>query len=422
MNSMMMNVSIASKMKTFFNKFVTQAKRDKTLLSVIVHQDRIIHTCLFDDLRISAVCNFSAIQDYAPVIINYNDWYKRISNEKEKEVQYMPLHMMNGGDKLAIGSDQFDTVASETEPCYIWDEILSCEPRPLADALAISNVVVGNGKMPFNSKIYFQVKDEKLKIINTNEIILNENTVNDIKQTKECIFSIDNAYISKLKTFMSFVSSHTKLTISICEGMIQFKCSNKNYDVDFVCPFGMDNNTTKIFETLDKILNSKWCGKLVTLNENDMFQDGLNDHISWLIQKKKKISSQLLKDELNKFNATADKKEAFKNLDKSIQNDFQYLNVSKAIGKDNVHIQKNLYLNYMASINEFNYQVYFLNTQAEALMFGGNDSEDALKFKTLFMLRKPQEPIEDYSEEEIDNINLESDTENVLDEETFEPT
>ena len=69
----------------------------------------------------------------------------------------------------------------------------------------------------------------------------------------------------------------------------------------------------------------------------------------------------------------------------------------------------------MSAISDFDYEVYFLDTEAKALYFEHND--DFFSFKSLFMLRKPKEAILDISDEDIE---LEEDVQ--IDFEFIEPT
>lgn len=418
MSTMMMDMSIAGKIKTFFNKFVTQAKRDKTFVSITAHQNEIIHSCIFDSLRVTATCNFTAVQDYSPVIVNFNEWLERISKEKEKEVQYMPLHLMNDEYRLAIGAEQLNAT-TENEAHYIWEEIASCEPKPVADGIAITNTLVSNGLMGYNNKVFFSIKDGELKMLNTNDVMLNQVTIDGMNHTEEFVFSIANSYISKMKTFFAYVSKNTKMTISVCENMIQFKCHNKAFDVELVCPFERTDETIKFYNALDRILNQKWRGTKIELDEDVMIQDGFNDHVAYLIQNKKKADLSRLKSELDKFNATANKKEALKNVNKNVV-DLPFLSVAKATGRENLYILRSLYFNYATSIREQKYLVYLLTAKAEAFMFGGGD-DDSLKFKTLFMLRKQLEEVEELTDEELEKIKEPTPVVQVSDD-TFEPT
>ena len=83
-----------------------------------------------------------------------------------------------------------------------------------------------------------------------------------------------------------------------------------------------------------------------------------------------------------------------------------------------MYILRTLYTNYISSISEFDYMIYFLDTNAKALLFGYKD--EMFSFKTLFMLRKPREIVENISDED---IKLEEDEiiDNV-DYDVFEPT
>ena len=139
------------------------------------------------------------------------------------------------------------------------------------------------------------------------------------------------------------------------------------------------------------------------------------------MQNKKIQNPKLLKNELDKFTKNLDKHDAFKNLNKSLI-ELPYLSLSNSLQVDNLFINRIFYQNYISTIQDLPYAIYFLNTKAEALMFGSNDEE--FRFKTLFMLRKPANPVAELTDEDLDEMeNAKAEISlNEEDDDTFVPT
>ncbi len=399
----LLNMATAKKVKTFFNKLVSQARRSKTDFKVKVLENQVIHSMDFDDLRISVVANFDSISNFKEMSMNFEKWFNAIGSigKNTDEIQYLPIQ--TGKTMLTMDTNALDAViVSQPEANYIWENICNVySSMALINAINITSSVTGNGKLPVNTKVFFQIKDNEMKVLNTNDVILHQNLISDV-EGNEMIFAIDNNYISKLKQFLAYNNGINEVSISVCENMMMFYYYKANeFEVQLICPYESTDSTIKTFQALERIMNTKYFGRLVTLNEKDMFQSGVESQIAWLFQNKKsttKLNPQMLKKELDKFTANPDKLDAYKKMDKAIE--LPYLSVAKSVGVDNLYINRIMYQNYVNMIQDLPYSIYFLSTKAEALMFGSNDEE--LRFKTLFMLRKPADPIVELTDEDLE--------------------
>lgn len=398
----LLDMAVARKTKTFFNKFVAQAKRSKTDIKIKVSEREIVHSLDFDNLRISAVSNFNSVVTFKEMNVNMEEWYNEIGKIKkgQDEIQYLPVQ--SGQVILSLDSKVLKAkIEEKQEPNFVWKQICDVYvSMALVNAINITNTATSNGKLPVNSKVYFSIQNGELKILNTNDIILHQNIITSI-DGEDRIFAIDNSYISKLKTFIAFCNGVGNITISICENMIRFCYKLKEFYAEFLCPFEEGSEVERVFRALERLMNTKWFGRKVTLDEEDMLQAGVEYQVAWLMQNKKIQNPKLLKAELDKFTNNSNKQDALKNMNKSLI-DLPYLSLSKSLQIENLFINRILYQNYISMIQELPYSIYFLNTKAEALMFGSNDEE--LRFKTLFMLRKPAEPVAELTDEDLDEM------------------
>lgn len=419
----LLNIATAKKVKTFFNKFVSQARRSKTDLKIKITEDKVIHSLDFDGLRISAVSKFDSISNFREMTLNLDKWFCEIGKigKDVKEIQYLPVQ--TGKPLITMNTQVLDvTINDKPDYTYIGQNICNIYvPMALINAINITNTVTTNGKLPVNTKVYFQIKDNEMKILNTNDIILHQNVIPDVDGENR-IFSIDNSYIAKLKQFLAFNNGVGDISISVSENLIMFYYQTNEFEAQLTCPYEATNNTIKIFQALEKIMNTKWFGRPVTLDENDMLQAGIEAQVAWLFNTKKgKQNPKKWKEELDKFTNNPDKQDAFKKLDKNVV-ELPYLSLAKSINTENLFINRILYQNYVAMIQDLPYSVYFLSTKAEALMFGSNDEE--FRFKTLFMLRKPAEPIAELTEEDLEKMENAKEEISLKeeDDDTFVPT
>lgn len=420
----LLNVATAKKVKTFLNKLVVQNRRSKTYIGVKVEENKVTHSIRFDDILISLVSDFKSIANFKEMDVNMDDWFQAIGQVKkdEKEIQYLPVQ--TSSPILTLNTTSLDATISDRESSiYQWKNICNIYiAMALVNAINISNSVSGNGRLPVNSKVYFQIKDGELKILNTNDVILHQNVIPDI-DGEDRIFALDNSYMSKLKQFLAGSNGVGDVSIAVYDNLLMFYYKTKEFEAQFICPYEETESVTKTFYALDRIMNTKYFGKLVTLNETDMLQKGLEYKVTWLYRSGKKtakIHPKMLKEELDKFTNNSDKQDAFKRMDKAIELD--YLSIANSVGKENLFIHRIMYQNYIATIQDLPYSIYLLSTKAEALMFGNND--EVLRFKTLFMLRKPKEELEPLTKQDLyvmentkEEISLKEE-----DDDTFVPT
>lgn len=418
----LLNIATAKKTKTFFNKFVSQARRSKTEVKVKVTEKQVVHSLDFENLRISAVADFDSVASFKEMSVNMDEWSSEIGKIKkgQDEIQYLPVQ--SGQTVLSLDAKVLNAIIEDkTEPNFVWNRICDVYvSMALINAINITNTVTTNGKLPVNNRVYFSIQNGELKILNTNDVILHQNVIPSVDGDNR-IFAIDNSYISKLKTFLAFSNGVGDISISVCENMIMFCYKLKEFSAELICPFEEGLETEKIFHSLERIMNTKWFGKLVTLDEEDMLQSGIEYQVAWLMQNKKIQNPKLLKNELDKFTKNLDKHDAFKNLNKSLI-ELPYLSLSNSLQVDNLFINRIFYQNYISTIQDLPYAIYFLNTKAEALMFGSNDEE--FRFKTLFMLRKPANPVAELTDEDLDEMeNAKAEISlNEEDDDTFVPT
>lgn len=419
----LLNMATAKKVKTFLNKFVTQTKRARTSLGVKVEEKKVIHSLQLDDVVVSAVSEFDSIANFKEMKINMDEWHNALGkiSKDDKEIQYLPVQTT--APVLTLNTKSLTAVIDEKQPpVYQWNNICNIYvAMALVNAISISNVAAGNGRLPVNSKVYFQIKDGELKILNTNDVILHQNVIPDVDGDAR-IFALANSCIPKLKQFLAYGNGATDVSIAICENMMMFYYKTKEFEAQFITPFEENDDVEKTFRSLERIMNTKFYGKPITLDEEDMMERGFEYKVAWLYRSGKntvKVHPKMLKAEWDKFVGTANKQEAYKNMDKAIELD--YLGLAKATGKE-LFIHRILYQNYIAMIQTLPYSIYLLSTKADALMFGSND--EMLRFKTLFMLRKPKEEVAPLTD---DDLNAMENTKEEIslkeeDDDTFVPT
>lgn len=412
----MYQLSKIKKAKTFYNKFITAQKRSSINIKVELLKDSLIHTIQFDKLGIRVLIKGDSQNlDFNPLNLNFDEWYQTIDLNQKNGVKETSIEIVNG--HFSMGGERI--LSTPTKSGHVdWQELCSFNMEAFNNAFNINNVCANNGKLDCNNQIFFCLQDNMLKLLNTNEIILQESTILDVTLNSTLIFSIENSYTSNMKKYFLFANNNC-MDISIFKfgNFIKFVCESDDENIyEMIVPIKEDKNITNIYNSLNKLINNKWVGTKVELNENDMYQVAVEEAVNTLLTSGKKVSKKAIKTSLDTFTKSEDKVAAFKKLDKSI--DVPFLSLSNSLNEDNLYILRTLYTNYISSISEFDYIIYFLNTNAKTLLFGYKD--EMFSFKTLFMLRKPREIVESISDED---IKLEEDEiiDNV-DYDVFEPT
>lgn len=412
----MYQLSKIKKAKTFYNKFITAQKRGNINIKVELLEDSLIHTIQFDKLGIRVLIKGDSQNlDFNPLNLNFDEWYQTIDLNQKNGVKETSIEIVNG--HFSMGGERI--LSTPTKSGHVdWQELCSFNMEAFNNAFNINNVCANNGKLDCNNQIFFCLQDNMLKLLNTNEIILQESTILDVTLNSTLIFSIENSYTSNMKKYFLFANNNC-MDISIFKfgNFIKFVCESDDENIyEMIVPIKEDKNITNIYNSLNKLINNKWVGTKVELDENDMYQVAVEEAVNTLLTSGKKVSKKAIKTSLDIFTKSEDKVAAFKKLDKSI--DVPFLSLSNSLNEDNLYILRTLYTNYISSISEFDYIIYFLNTNAKTLLFGYKD--EMFSFKTLFMLRKPREIVESISDED---IKLEEDEiiDNV-DYDVFEPT
>lgn len=412
----MYQLSKIKKARTFYNKFITSNKRELTTIKVELLDDNLIHTIQFDKLGLRVlVKGDSQDLEFNPLVLNFDEWYKTIDINQKNGLKETSIEIVN--DHISIGGERILSTQSKSGHVN-WQKLCSFNMEAFNNAFTINNVSVSNGKLDCNNQIFFCLQDNILKILNTNEIILQESCVFDVDSNSTLIFSIENVYTSNMKKYFLFANNNC-MNISIFKygNFIKFVCESDDENIyEMIVPIKEDTTIVNIYNSLNKLISHKWIGTKVELDENDMYQTSVEEAVNALFASGKKISKKAIKKSLEIFTQSEDKVDAFKKLDKSI--DVQFLNVSNSLKEDNLYILRSLYNNYISSINEFDYLVYFLNTNAKALLFGYKD--EIFSFKTIFMLRKPKEIVSNILDED-NSLDEEEAIENV-DYDVFEPT
>lgn len=404
----MFQLSNIKKARTFFNKFITSTKRNSTNIKVEVLNDIITHTIQFDKLGLRVLVEGEGI-DFTPVVCNFNDWYKNL--DLDKSVKELEVIYNNG---LYFNNNLIESQPSKSGNGN-WISLCEIDAMVLNNAFYINAVAASNGKLKVNSQTFFRLGNESVKIINTNDIILQECVIPNVS-CDEFIFSINNEYIPILKKWIMFTNNLDFVNIYRLGNFVKFVANNDNISYEIICPINIGESINKVYNCLTHIIDCQYTGCKVTLNEDDMFQKSVEESIAMLLNGTKKVARKKIKEEFDKFSKNPDKIDAYKKLDKSI--DVQYLNISSSVNDENIYILRTLYQSFISAINEFDYSIYYLNTKANALIFGFKD--EMFSFKTIFMLRKPKEIIP-----EINNSDLEiDDSEEIIvaEEDTFEPT
>lgn len=404
----MFSITNLKKARTFYNKFVTSVKRNSLDIKIESFNNKLIHTIQFGKLGIRVLIQGDG-NDFAPITCNFGDWYTKLDVDKtikEIEVTYNNGLYFNGSFVNSMPSKSGNGS---------WIKLVEVDATVLNNSFYINAIVAGNGKLKVNSQTFFKFGHDGMKIINTNDIILQECVIPDI-ECEELILSIDNEYITNLKKWIMFANNMDFVNIYRLGNFIKFVAINDNITYEIIIPINADDSIKKTYYCLTSIIDRQYMGNKVILDETDMFQKSVEESIAMLLNSGKKIPKKKLKDELDKFTKNPDKLDAYKKLDKMI--DVQYLNISNSIGDENIYILRTLYQNFISAISEFDYSIYYLNTKVNALMFGFRD--EMFSFKTIFMLRKPKEVIP-----EINDVDLEVDeSEEVIfvEDDTFEPT
>lgn len=410
----MYQVSYLKKTRTFYNKFIIAQKRSNVNIKIEALSDTLIHTIQFDKLGLRTLVTGTEYAKFEPHLMNFNEWHQSIE-KIDKEVKEVEIFAQD--DKFIMNGEN---IPSEKRPCnnISWKNFMTINAEALNNAICINSVCANNGKLNCNKKIFFCLNNEKLKIINTNDIILHESCIFNVNTEKEFIFAINNEYSSYIKKWLIFVNNYCMdLTVSQFKNFLRFQGKTENIIYEMILPIEISEENDKIYHSLNKLINKQWIGRKVELDDSDMYQVAVEETIATILASNKKVPKRVIKKELEDFTKNPDKIDAFKKLDtKTI--DVKFLSLSKSVGDENIYILRTLYQNYISSISEFDYLIYYLNTKANALIFGHND--DMFSFKTLFMLRKPKIAIVEISDEDLEK--LEEDSIEIYDEEIFEPT
>lgn len=411
----MYTVANLKKVKTFYNKFVTNIKRTSTNIKVEGFNGNLIHTIAFG-LSALKVTLSGQDEDFAPLSMIYNDWYNAF--DQFKGVKETDISVSNNTFKL--GNEYLSCEESNSNK-FDWTTIANIQSEPFSYAILTNSVCAKQGKLLCNSYMYFCLKENTLNIINTNDIILQSSIVNDV-EGDDIVFAIPNEFISTLKKWVMLANDSDVITLSSCS-VNNFNFLNLSFEgengivYEMICPMVLGSEYDKTYNVLSKLINTQYMGKPVKLDENDMYQEMVNEAGHKLLTNGKKgVTKKSIKKILDDYNKESDKVAAFKMIDNKIF-DVTYLNLSKSVGDDNVYILRTLYTDYTNATSEFDTLVYYLSSKANALLFGHKD--DMFEFKTLFMLRKPKEAIITEIPDEVE------DEEEIIvnnDDDTFEPT
>lgn len=414
----MYEVSQLNKVKTFYNKFINAPKRASIDLKVELLNNTLIHTIQFGKLGLRVLVSGNNSNNFKPLVVNYDKWYNSL-NSITKGTKEVEISTIDGN--LSINNQNILLSFPSKSGKVDWKKLATLNSEAIDNAICINNVCNTNGKLSCNSKAFFSLEDNKLKIINTNDIILQESVIHEAEmEVEDFIFAINNDYVSNMKKwFICANKDSMNVTIYKYGSFIKFTyISYEDILYEMIVPIEYGVDITNIYNTLNTLINQKWIGIKVELDESDMYQVAVEESIAELINSGKKISKRTLKKELDEFTKNTNKIDAFKKLDtKTI--DVPFLSLANSIGEKNVYILRTLYQNYISAISEFDYFVYYLNTKTKALIFGHSD--EMFSFKTLFMLRKPKEIIAEISNEDLEDIEQEEFIETQEDD-IFEPT
>jgi hypothetical protein len=413
----MYNIKLLKKCRTFFNgEFVKADKRGSTDMKIEVKDGTLIHTVSFGSvgLRVSIEgetvegLNDTSEKNIPALKMSYLDWFN-IFNTFPKGGKYINISTDN--DHLAFEAESIPFTPIKGCGEIPWHQIAVADSGLVNNAFCIASVSAGNGKTDFNNKAFFSIGDGKLKIINTNDIILQYSEIENV-EGEDFIFGIENANIQMMKKWFKSANSIEDIFISMYGKFVRFMTKTDGILYEMIVPAIITDKVKDLCNCLDRIINAEWIGKKVELDEDDMYQVAVQETIAKLSvadkTKKKQIPKKTLNAELKKFTDNPNKIDAMKNLDKDIKEKVEYLSLANSIDVPNLYIQKMLYQNYMSAISEFDVSIYYLDTkQTHALMFGNSD--DIFSFKTLFMLRLPKEEVQELPEDMDDDNYIEDD-------------
>ena len=414
----MFQMSLFREVRKYYNKFLTNVKRATTSLKLEIIDDSLIHTIAFGNMAIKATVKGDNTTNFAPQSVNFGEWYTSLDAEEKDGT----VDVTSEETGIMLGKTLLSSVYANSGSS-VWTPIAVLSTELFSNSIVINNTCAKKGMLKCNCNTFIKISNNKCYIINTNDVLTHGNVFD--ADIGEYLFGIPNEYMANLKKWLLFSNNESEdVELSICQmGVYSFLklefASDGEIIYETIFPIEISDSCKKAFNFLHKVINNNTWGKTpIDFDESDMYEVCVKEGFSMLVESGKTFDKKTIKKQFDAFVKEKDKAVAFRKKDyKELKDkiDTTYLSVAKSIGEDNLYILRTLYTDFMSAISDFDYEVYFLDTEAKALYFEHED--DFFSFKSLFMLRKPKEAILDISDEDIE---LEEEIQ--IDFEVFEPT
>lgn len=367
------------KVRTYFNKLIASTKRSSTKLKLECSNGNLVHTLQMGMLGIKVGLSTNNPM-FSPKLISYGDWYDWLNTKVDDVV------ITSTNDTLYFNQDEIlseNTISGNAK----WNGMFKVSGDMLNNGFSINSVCAKNGKYDCNSYMFFQLKDNELSILNSNDIILQKSTMEadgfDIK------FSISNEYIAMLKKWINQSTvSVDDIIVSVNDARTFMKMDYEMDDLSFeiIFPIQTGNYCDKVITTFNNIISRTYSKKSITLNMDKMLEDSVEENYNNLMMSEKKsdVDKKNIQKEYDAF-----KTSKTKSLRGMKSFDIPYLKISSIVNMDNVYIHRTLLQDFLKETSQFSLDYYNLETKTIGLYIEGLDDGEMVKSQTLFMLRKP---------------------------------
>ena len=317
-----------------------------------VLNNTLLLTLQFEEVGVKCEIPSKSLCDDIPVcLVNFDDWYKAFDSFKG----------LKSSDEISISlSDNGIMFNSVLIPCSFgrvaqvsWVKIAIVDAENFSDSILLNNICAKKSVLDYQNHVIVSCSSDSLSLINTNDIMLQENRMD--ASGINTIFGIRHANIPILKTWSGLANKDAE-DIHILgwnDSYVQFFAST-SADINYIImlPMVMNPNLNNIYRVLTGFMERDWTMTPVSIDDDEMKS---------LLAKQKSKTEQKEKD--------------------------VFLNISKVVHRDEVYALRTLFTDFYTTMESFDLETYIIEEKGCPLYFVHDGGEKVCK--TLFLTKKP---------------------------------